>query len=643
MTASPLYARLSQELGLKPKAPSPNLAGAEMCSQPLLRLDHGAALLDYVNSRLSEHSDCASSSSSSSSNQATASQAGAVPLLCTVPRAAAPLLKAVSVPVQLMSVGGQWQRAANGTEITLKFLYSKKSLAIEARPVGGDRKSRMDVTWADLSAMRLLLTAEDLAVLELDIGQPPTFKHELPPQARRHTLWSTCDDFTAGVMTATRTLRLVCEAGMLDGPMESLLSCDERLAELTASGGLPTAAGPLPADAANSPLATAEGIPIAEAAALPRTPVSRSASSSALPAAAAQAAAPLKAPPQQQPQQAMAPKPCLQRLPSLPSLTQQDSRQSTSSLQALPALDRPAPAAGAAPTPPAPVYEPLPTLPSMGSSTLADHLLPVLPQLPRQQQPVQAATAPQVHALGLQEQTHLLSQRGSQMLQAAEAALQSLASIGSTPFMAAAQPQQVYTQLPHPAVAAVSPQQQYVALPRVPITPFAQQSFQQLPALPEVGDWVPELDMGMEAGMGVFFTPGAHHAAAEHFGAPLLPSDQLNNAVGCCSSTQAGTTPEGPTDSSNSCSDMGRSFLDDEAAFDQLFPSIAHDGDDFAGSDFCMDGPLLGESSSMFNNTQLEQQQEPTSRRQLQSKLSVRNGNISKKQLRRHGHLPVSV
>lgn len=50
------------------------------------------------------------------------------------------------------------QRAANGTEITLKFLYSKKSLAIEARPVGGDRKSRMDVTWADLSAMRLLLT-----------------------------------------------------------------------------------------------------------------------------------------------------------------------------------------------------------------------------------------------------------------------------------------------------------------------------------------------------------------------------------------------------------------------------------------------------------------------------------------------------
>ena len=204
----------------------------------------------------------------------------------------------------------------------------------------------------------------------------------------------------------------------------------------------------------------------------------------------------------------MAPKPCLQRLPSLPSLTQQDSRQSTSSLQALPALDRPAPAAGAAPTPPAPVYEPLPTLPSMGSSTLADHLLPVLPQLPRQQQPVQAATAPQVHALGLQEQTHLLSQRGSQMLQAAEAALQSLASIGSTPFMAAAQPQQVYTQLPHPAVAAVSPQQQYVALPRVPITPFAQQSFQQLPALPEVGDWVPELDMGMEAGMGVFFTPG---------------------------------------------------------------------------------------------------------------------------------------
>ena len=106
MTASPLYARLSQELGLKPKAPSPNLAGAEMCSQPLLRLDHGAALLDYVNSRLSEHSDCASSSSS---NQATASQAGAAPLLCTVPRAAAPLLKAVSVPVQLMSVGGQWQ------------------------------------------------------------------------------------------------------------------------------------------------------------------------------------------------------------------------------------------------------------------------------------------------------------------------------------------------------------------------------------------------------------------------------------------------------------------------------------------------------------------------------------------------------
>ena len=108
MTASPLYARLSQELGLKPQAANPNFAGAEMCSQPLLRLDHGAALLDYVNIRLSEHSDCASSSSSSS-NQDSAGQAGAAPPQCTMPRAAAPLLKAVSVPVQLMSVGGQWQ------------------------------------------------------------------------------------------------------------------------------------------------------------------------------------------------------------------------------------------------------------------------------------------------------------------------------------------------------------------------------------------------------------------------------------------------------------------------------------------------------------------------------------------------------
>ena len=484
---------------------------------------------------------------------------------------------------------------------------------------------------------------------------------------------------------------------------------------------------------------------------------------------AAEAAAPQKASPQQpQPQQSMGPKPSLQRLPSLPSLTQQDSQQSTSSLQALPALDRQASAAGAASTlAAAPVYEPLPTLPSRGSCNLADHLMPGLPQLPRQQQPVTVATPPQVQALGLQEQTHLLSQRGSQMLQAAEAALQSLASIGGNPFMAAAQPQQVYTPLPTPAAAAVSPQQQYVALPRVPTTPFAQQSFQRLPALPEVGDWVPELDMGMEAGMGVFFAPGgayisaclcrlpcglaiyavcsalpawrlsaiaqdcllctglalrtdrdwraldvlqhmadmtplpplagAYHAAVEHLGAPLLPSDQLNNAVGCCSSTQAGTTPEGPTDSSNSCSDMGGSFLDDEAAFDQLFPSITPDGDDFAGSDFCMDGPLLGESSSMFNNTQHKEQQvgsrmgltgatslpisddgrhllhcvhcsrpllwsslngwkppqfnplpshllqEPSSRRQLQSKLSVRNGNISKKQPRRHGPLPVSV
>ena len=213
-------------------------------------------------------------------------------------------------------------------------------------------------------------------------------------------------------------------------------------------------------------------------------------------------------PQQQQPQQATAAKPSLQRLPSLPSLTQQDSQQSTSSLQALPALDRHTSAAGPAPAPAAPVYEPLPTLPSMGSSNLADHLLPVLPQLPRQQQPVPVPHPPQVHALGLQEQTHLLSQRGSQMLQAAEAALQSLASISSTPFMAASQPQQVYTPLPTPAVAAVSPQQQYVALPRMPTTPFAQQSLQQLPALPEVGDWVPELDMGMEAGIGVFFTPG---------------------------------------------------------------------------------------------------------------------------------------
>ena len=108
MSATPLYAKLGQDLGFKTPKAIPCFA--EMRSQQplLLRLDNGAALLDYVNSRLSEHSDCASSSSSSS-NQDSAGQAGAALLQGTAPRAAAPLLKAVSVPVQLMSVGGQWQ------------------------------------------------------------------------------------------------------------------------------------------------------------------------------------------------------------------------------------------------------------------------------------------------------------------------------------------------------------------------------------------------------------------------------------------------------------------------------------------------------------------------------------------------------
>ena len=76
------------------------------------------------------------------------------------------------------------------------------------RQLWGCRSLTLSKPYSALTAdcsLLLCLQAEDLAVIELDIGQAPTFKHELPPQARRHTLWSTCDDFTAGAMTATRS------------------------------------------------------------------------------------------------------------------------------------------------------------------------------------------------------------------------------------------------------------------------------------------------------------------------------------------------------------------------------------------------------------------------------------------------------
>ncbi|XP_042006467.1 uncharacterized protein LOC121755256 isoform X2 [Salvia splendens] len=96
----------------------------------------------------------------------------------------------------------------------------------------GALKSKLEMPWSDISAIRVSLLDGHPGTLEIELSQPPMFFHEISPQPRKHTLWKQSPDFTKGQAPNWRIHYLRFPPGVLDKHYEKLLQSDARLCAL---------------------------------------------------------------------------------------------------------------------------------------------------------------------------------------------------------------------------------------------------------------------------------------------------------------------------------------------------------------------------------------------------------------------------
>ncbi|KAF6161324.1 hypothetical protein GIB67_009211 [Kingdonia uniflora] len=136
-------------------------------------------------------------------------------------------LKAANFPAKLLRIGS-WERVSKHEgDLVAKCYYAKRKLVWEVLDCG--LKSKIEVQWADISAIRAEFPENGPEVLEIELSNTPAFSRETNPQPRKHTQWAPATDFTGGQAPIYRRHFLQFEAGVLQKHYEKLLQCDERL------------------------------------------------------------------------------------------------------------------------------------------------------------------------------------------------------------------------------------------------------------------------------------------------------------------------------------------------------------------------------------------------------------------------------
>ncbi|KAF8394660.1 hypothetical protein HHK36_020876 [Tetracentron sinense] len=112
-------------------------------------------------------------------------------------------------------------------ELVAKCYYAKRKLVWEV--LEGALKSKIEVQWSDISAIRAVFPENEPGILEIELNNAPLFFRETDPQPRKHTLWQAILDFTGCQAPIYRRHFLKFPKGTLDRHYEKLLQCDERL------------------------------------------------------------------------------------------------------------------------------------------------------------------------------------------------------------------------------------------------------------------------------------------------------------------------------------------------------------------------------------------------------------------------------
>ncbi|KAI8531671.1 hypothetical protein RHMOL_Rhmol11G0154500 [Rhododendron molle] len=140
-------------------------------------------------------------------------------------------LKASNFPALMLKIGS-WERISKHEgDLVAKCYYAKKKIVWEV--LDGALKSKIEVQWSDIEAIRATIVDDQPGILEIELNQPPQFFRETNPQPRKHTLWQPASDFTGGQAPIFRRHYVRFPSGTLDKHYEKLLQCDHRLLELS--------------------------------------------------------------------------------------------------------------------------------------------------------------------------------------------------------------------------------------------------------------------------------------------------------------------------------------------------------------------------------------------------------------------------
>lgn len=140
-------------------------------------------------------------------------------------------LKASNFCASLLRIGS-WQRVTQHEgDLVAKCYYAKRKLVWEILDNG--LKSKIEVQWSDILAMRAVIEENQPGILEIELGQRPTFHRESNPQPRKHTMWNAASDFTNGQALVHRRHYLQFPPGLLDKHYEKLIQCESRFLELS--------------------------------------------------------------------------------------------------------------------------------------------------------------------------------------------------------------------------------------------------------------------------------------------------------------------------------------------------------------------------------------------------------------------------
>ncbi|XP_058213943.1 uncharacterized protein LOC131325626 [Rhododendron vialii] len=140
-------------------------------------------------------------------------------------------LKASNFPALLLKIGS-WERLTRQEgDLIAKCYYAKRKIVWEV--LEGSLKSKIEIQWSDIEAIRAIIRNNEPGILEIQLKQSPLFFRETNPQPRKHTIWHEASDFTGGQARICRIHLVKFPPGTLDKHYEKLLQCDDHLWELS--------------------------------------------------------------------------------------------------------------------------------------------------------------------------------------------------------------------------------------------------------------------------------------------------------------------------------------------------------------------------------------------------------------------------